>query len=167
MFLLGNEFTAEQKRGNYRYYDPLTTSDSSLSPPVHSIVAAELRDPAALEHFRLALFMDLADVAENAVHGVHVASTGGVWMCLVYGFAGLRDFDGRISFDPWLPDGFTRLRFPLLVRGQRIRVDVTVDRMVLRLEEGPAMEVRVQGEPCTLRTEEPTTVPLEAAHATA
>ena len=30
MFLLGNEFSEEQKRRNFDYYDPLTTGDSSL-----------------------------------------------------------------------------------------------------------------------------------------
>ena len=42
MFLLGDEFTPEQKRRNFDYYDPLTTGDSSLSACVQSIVAAEV-----------------------------------------------------------------------------------------------------------------------------
>ncbi|HET9666702.1 MAG TPA: glycoside hydrolase family 65 protein, partial [Desertimonas sp.] len=33
-FLLGNEFTAEQKRRNFEYYDPITTGDSSLSASI-------------------------------------------------------------------------------------------------------------------------------------
>ena len=44
MFLLGNEFTLEQKRRNFEYYDPLTTGDSSLSASIQSIVAAEIGD---------------------------------------------------------------------------------------------------------------------------
>src|SRR3546814_10580026 len=31
MFLLNDQFTAEQKKRNFDYYDPLTTHDSSLS----------------------------------------------------------------------------------------------------------------------------------------
>ena len=42
MFLLGNEFTPEQKKRNFDYYDPLTTGDSSLSACIQSIVAAEI-----------------------------------------------------------------------------------------------------------------------------
>src|SRR5690606_35619974 len=84
MFLLGNEFSQEQKRRNFALYDPITTADSSLSPPVHSIIAAEVGEhEKAMEHFRQALFVDLADTANNVGHGVHVASTGGVWMALV------------------------------------------------------------------------------------
>ncbi|MEX0658194.1 MAG: glycosyl hydrolase family 65 protein [Egibacteraceae bacterium] len=161
MFLLGNEFTVEQKRANFRYYDPLTTSDSSLSPPVHAIIAAEIGDAeAAMEHFRLALFMDLADVADNTEHGIHVASTGGVWMALVHGFGGLRDVDGHLSFDPLLPDGCARLRFPLQVRGQRLHVDVDTDRIVLALRDGPDLPVVVRGVAATVTAAEPLTVAL-------
>ena len=42
MFLLGNEFSLEQKKRNFDYYDPLTTGDSSLSACIQSIVAAEI-----------------------------------------------------------------------------------------------------------------------------
>jgi alpha,alpha-trehalose phosphorylase len=42
MFLLGNEFSEEQKRRNFEYYDPLTTGDSSLAACVQSIIAAEI-----------------------------------------------------------------------------------------------------------------------------
>ncbi|HET6966447.1 MAG TPA: glycoside hydrolase family 65 protein, partial [Acidimicrobiales bacterium] len=42
MFLLGDQFTPEQKRRNFDYYDPLTTGDSSLSAGIQSIVAAEV-----------------------------------------------------------------------------------------------------------------------------
>ncbi len=42
MFLLGNEFSLEQKRRNFDYYDPLTTGDSSLSVSIQSILAMEL-----------------------------------------------------------------------------------------------------------------------------
>ena len=42
MFLLGEDFTPEQERRNFDYYDPLTTGDSSLSACIQSILAAEL-----------------------------------------------------------------------------------------------------------------------------
>ena len=95
MFLLGNEFTLEQKRRNFDYYDPLTTGDSSLSACIQSIVAAEIGDDgAAIRYFDYALLMDLADVGGNVSDGVHIASSAGVWMALVFGFGGVRDFDG-------------------------------------------------------------------------
>ena len=67
MFLLGDEFSEEQKRRNFDYYDPLTTGDSSLSACVQGIIAAEIgRERQALEYFQHALLMDLGNVAGNA-----------------------------------------------------------------------------------------------------
>jgi len=162
MFLLGNEFSAKQKRCNFDYYEPLTTSDSSLSPPVHTIIAAELGDgDTAMEHFRVALFMDLSDVAGNTDHGVHVASTGGVWMALVHGFGGLRDYDGGLSFDPRLPPGCSGLRFPLTVRGRRLDVDLTPRRITIALRDGADVEITVRGQQLTVAAGQPLTVALD------
>ena len=59
MFLLGDEFTPEQKKRNFDYYDPLTTHDSSLSVCIQSIVANELGYARkALEYFNFAVTMD-------------------------------------------------------------------------------------------------------------
>ena len=164
MFLLGDRFTREQKRRNYRYYNPLTTSDSSLSPPVHAIMAAEIGDSdSAMEHFRLALFVDLADAAGNTDHGVHVASAGGVWMSLVNGFGGLRDYHGEISFEPALPKQWSRLAFPLAVRGRRLEVDLTHRYATFTLADPDAdepMTITVEGEQVDLQPGEPLTVAL-------
>jgi alpha,alpha-trehalose phosphorylase len=112
MFLLGDEFSLEQKRRNFEYYDRLTTGDSSLSACVQSIIAAEIgNERQALEYFDYALLMDLANVAGNASDGVHIASAAGVWSALVFGFGGVRDFDGRLAFDPALPRSWDELAF--------------------------------------------------------
>jgi alpha,alpha-trehalose phosphorylase len=54
-------------------------------------------------------------------------------MALVGGFGGVRHWDGTVSFAPRLPEGLTRLAFTLLIRGRRLRVEVTdaVARYVL------------------------------------
>jgi alpha,alpha-trehalose phosphorylase len=50
MFLRSENFTIEQKRRNFDYYDPITTGDSSLSACVQAIVAADVGyDDLALE----------------------------------------------------------------------------------------------------------------------
>jgi alpha,alpha-trehalose phosphorylase len=153
MFLLGDEFSPEQKRRNFEYYDPLTTGDSSLSASVQSIVAAEIGDQArALEYFRYALMMDLADVAGNVSDGVHVASAGGAWMALVYGFGGMRDHGGRLSFDPRLPAEWRHLSFPLRFRGRQLRVELGRERHRFVLDTdaedvvSDPLEITVRGE---------------------
>ncbi|RIQ18226.1 glycoside hydrolase family 65 protein [Jiangella rhizosphaerae] len=156
MFLLGDEFTAEQKRRNFEYYERLTTGDSSLSACVQAIVAAEIgEEKAALDYFRYALLMDLGDVAGNVANGVHIASAGGVWMALAYGFAGLRDRGGELAFTPRLPTSWARLRLPLRFRDRQLEITLTERRETYRLVEGEPLDVTVRGHRYRLTAAEP------------
>jgi alpha,alpha-trehalose phosphorylase len=68
----------------------------------------------AQEYGRYAALMDLADIGGNVRDGCHVASMGGTWMAVVYGFAGMRDYGGQISFHPKLaPKQKRKLSLPL------------------------------------------------------
>ena len=90
--------------------------------------------------------MDLADVAGNVSDGVHIASAAGVWLALVFGFGGLRDFDGEVRFDPRLPRDWTSLGFSVRIGGRQLRVRLTHEQESYLVEEGEALEVRVRGE---------------------
>ncbi|MFC7374013.1 glycoside hydrolase family 65 protein [Brachybacterium sp. GCM10030268] len=160
LFLRGAEFTPEEKRADFEYYDPITTGDSSLSAVVQSIMAAEVgHQKAALDYFRAGLFVDIADLHHNTSQGVHIASAGGVWNALVHGFGGMRQVKGRICFDPRLPAEWPELRFPLTVRGSRFRVRLVRDEISFTLEEGPEIEVSVREQDVTV-TAEGVAVPL-------
>jgi alpha,alpha-trehalose phosphorylase len=159
MFLLGDEFSEEQKRRNFDYYDPITTGDSSLSACVQSIVAAEIgKRHEALEYFEYALLMDLANVAGNASNGVHIASAAGVWMSLVFGFGGVRDFDGQLSFKPSLPHAWNELAFSLRFRDRQLRVQLTHHEERYLIEEGEPLTITVRGEPYLLSPGTPVVV---------
>ena len=160
-FLLGDEFAAEIKKTNFEHYDPITTGDSSLSACVQAIMASEIgRLGSAERHFDHALFMDLADLGGNTTDGVHMASAGGVWMAIVYGFGGLRDHGGHISFDPKLPSDWNRLRFRLMIRGRRLVVDIERTRLTLQLDGDP-LELQVSGRPVLLEDDSPVEFPLD------
>ncbi|MFW5688592.1 MAG: glycosyl hydrolase family 65 protein, partial [Spirochaetota bacterium] len=160
LVLLGDEFTLDEKRRNFDYYDPLTTGDSSLSACVQSILAAEIGyEQKAVEYFDYALLMDLADVAGNVVDGAHVASTGGVWMSLTYGFGGMRDYDGKLSFDPRLPSNWGRLRFPLRFHETHLVADIAHDKLTFTIVEGEQLEITVRGTEHTVIPGTPLEVP--------
>ena len=163
MFLHGDRFTAEEKKANFEYYDPITTGDSTLSAVVQSIMAAEVGyQDAALDYFRQALFTDLGDLHGNTVDGMHIASAGGVWGALVNGFGGMRDREGRLSFDPRLPEGWESLRFRLAWRGRRLEVLVAEDSLTLALVEGTEeVPVAVRGEELVVPPDEPLRVSLD------
>ncbi|MFC8193140.1 glycoside hydrolase family 65 protein [Cellulomonas sp. NPDC057328] len=160
LYLQGADFTPEEKRADFEYYDTITTGDSTLSAVVQSIIAAEVGyQDLALHYFHRALYVDLADLHANASDGVHVASAGGVWSALVGGFGGMRHHDGVLSFDPRLPTSWDALTYRLAVRGSHLRVRLRADALELVVEDGPALTVRVRGAAVEVGGE-PVVVPL-------
>ena len=102
-----------------------------------------------------------ADLHGNTVDGVHVASSGGVWDALVFGFAGMRDHNGTLTFDPRLPTTWDSISFAIAWRGCRIGVEVTQDCLSLRLVDGHGpVEVTVRGELYTVSADGPVKVTL-------
>ena len=157
MFLLGHEFSLETKKRNFDFYDPLTTGDSSLSSCIEAIVALEIGHfDKAVEYARAALLMDLADVGGNVKDGCHIASMGGTWMVFTYGFGGLRDYDGTLSFRPQRPpEPQASLRFPLTYRGQVLDVEINPDSTTYTLREGEGLVIRHEDEQITLTGSNP------------
>jgi alpha,alpha-trehalose phosphorylase len=162
LYLQGEQFTPEQKRADFEYYDPITTGDSTLSAVVQSIIAAEVGyHDLALRYFNSALFVDLADRHHNTADGVHVASTGGVWSALVCGFGGFRDHGGVFTIDPRLPQEWESLTYRVTLLGNRVQVTVFPDRVEMVVEDGDEATLVVRGERVTVRAGEPVTVALE------
>ncbi|PKZ42341.1 family 65 glycosyl hydrolase [Kytococcus schroeteri] len=166
LFLQGDRFTAQEKRADFDYYDPITTGDSTLSAVVQSIVAAEVgHRELALDYFHRALMVDLTDAHANTVDGMHIASSGGVWTGLVFGFGGMRAQDDGLHFDPRLPREWPELVFRVRWRGSRMRCRVLPQAMEFHAEDGPATE----GQPVTVHVRghavevgaEAVTVPLD------
>lgn len=161
LFLRGDRFTAEEKLNDFEYYDVLTTADSSLSAAVQSIIAAEVGHMQLAEkYFRHTAFVDLGNLHGNTDVGVHVASAGGVWLSAVCGFAGMRDHNGEVQFDPRLPDSWEGIDFKLQLRGAQLRVELRPADITFTLEAGTAAEFRVRGEEVVVRPDAPVTVPL-------
>jgi len=160
MFLLNDEFPLETKRRNFKFYDPLTTGDSSLSSCIEAIIALEVDDAEkAIEYARAALLMDLDDVGGNAKDGCHIASMGGTWMIWTYGLAGLRDYDGMLSFSPRRPPSAKwRLQFPLAYRGQLLDVNIDKDGATYSLREGTEVIIRHHDEELKLTRDHPRAV---------
>ena len=162
LFLHGTEFTDEVKCADFEYYDPLTTGDSTLSAVAQSIIAAEVGyQELALEYFLSSVFVDLADLHSNASDGVHVASAGGVWSALVFGFGGMRDYHGEVSFDPRLPRDWEALTFRITLKGSRVRVTVRRDAIELVCETGDGVQVKVRGVEVKVTANDLVSVPLD------
>jgi len=164
MHLFSGAFTAEQKARNFEYYERLTVRDSSLSACTQAVIAAETGHlDLAFDYLGEAALMDLHDLEHNTRDGVHIASLAGTWAALVSGFGGFRDLDGTFSFTPRLPQGLIRLAFTLLIRGRRLRVEVTHAEATYTLTDGDPLEIMHHGQPVSLSAGTPQARPIPAA----
>ena len=156
MHMCGSQFTAEQKARNFDYYEPLTVRDSSLSACTQAVIAAEVGHLSlAFDYLGEAAMMDLQDLEHNTSDGLHIASLAGAWVALVGGFAGLRHWAGQVSFAPRLPEGLNRLAFSLMLRGQRLRVEITQASARYLLAEGEPIKISHHGTALTVEAGKP------------
>jgi alpha,alpha-trehalose phosphorylase len=160
MFLLEHEFSLEDKRRNFEFYDPLTTGDSSLSSCIQAIIAAQIGDLGkTFDYTRAALLMDLGDVGGNAKDGCHIASMGGCWMLMAYAFAGMRDYAGTLTFRPRrAPEEAARLRLCLTHRGVPFTVEVSADEARYTLQDGESLTIQHEDEKIVLTKDSPLAV---------
>jgi alpha,alpha-trehalose phosphorylase len=128
MYTFGHYFNDENKARNVDYYERRTVRDSSLSACVQAVICAEVGHlDLAHDYAYEAALIDLHDIHHNSRDGLHVASLAGAWVALVAGFGGLRDSDGKLSFDPQLPPDIGRLCFNLRWHGLKLKVDISPD----------------------------------------
>ncbi len=155
MYLYNASFTEDVKRVNYDFYQPRTIHESSLSPAIHSILAAELgKTEEAVRFFGFATRLDLDNYNRNTREGLHTTSIAMAWANIVYGFAGLRSDGDLLRFAPRLPDRWKSLCFSVVYRGRVIRVRMERNGTGFRLAEGEPLDVQVDGRVCTLDRQE-------------
>jgi len=80
-------------------------------------------------------------------------------MAAVYGFGGFRDYGGRFSFRPRLPEQWQRLRFPLTIRGQTLEVEITPASTTYTLRQGEGLTIYHGNQELQLTTTAPLTLP--------
>lgn len=125
----------------------MTVHESSLSPCVHSILAASIgKLDKAQELYARTARLDLDNINNDTDDGLHITSMAGSWLSIVQGFAGMRTLDGRLSFAPKLLDGWEGYGFKIVYRDRLISVSVDQDGTTIELLEGDPLEVTVEGE---------------------
>jgi trehalose/maltose hydrolase-like predicted phosphorylase len=131
--LLGERWSRAVHEANFGYYEPLTVHDSSLSPPVHSLVAARLGDlDTAKRYLDEAARLDLDfEQGVTAAGGVHIGALGGIWQALTLGFGGMTVADEKPRFAPHVPASWGSLRFRVRWRGTLFQITATGDTAVV------------------------------------
>lgn len=140
-------FMEETVRKNVLFYEKRTVHDSSLSYCAYAQASAHIGDREAAEKFfENALFVDLNDNPLVSGDGIHAASMGGVWNCLIYGFAGVWYEKGKLSVRPHLPDTWQEMEFKLIVRGIRIRFCISHQGIIMESEAKLESSIHVEAE---------------------
>jgi len=128
IYFFEEDFDTETLKENFDFYEPMTVHESSLSPCVHSILAAKLGyEEKAYEMYMRTSRLDLDDYNHEAHEGLHITSMAGTWMSIVQGFGGMRVENDKITFKPMLPLKWDAYAFNVLFRGNVIHVEVNKD----------------------------------------
>ena len=155
LYLYNSSFSQAVKRVNYEFYEPRTIHESSLSPAIHSVLAAELdKMEEAVRFFGFATRLDLDNYNRNTREGLHITSIALAWVNIVYGFAGLRSDGEQLRFAPRLPDRWKKLCFSIQYRGRVIRVCMNGEKTAFTLIQGEPLTLRIDDREYTLGKEE-------------
>ena len=128
IYFFEERFDPEAILRNFRFYESRTVHESSLSPCIHSILAATIGDiETAYNLYLRTARLDLDDYNKEVAEGLHITSMAGTWLSIVEGFGGMKIHDGVIHFDPLIPEQWKSYSFHARFRGNLMNVRVDKD----------------------------------------
>ena len=146
-----DDFTPEEKKSNFDFYEQYTVHESSLSPAIYSVLAADLHyEEKAVELYERTARLDLDNYNNDTVDGLHITAMTGGWIAVVQGFAGMRVRDGELHYAPFLPKKWSHYSFRQVFRDRLIEVDVDQDGSHFKLISGEPITIDVAGKPVKL-----------------
>lgn len=152
LYFFEEEFSTEEIKRNFDFYEPMTVHESSLSPCVHAILASRLGyTEKAYEMYLRTSRLDLDDYNNDTEDGCHITSMAGTWMSVVKGFGGMRVKDGVLHLNPFIPSQWLSYSFRLEFRSRVIKVTVAGGKTDVELVSGEPVTIVLGGNACTLR----------------
>jgi len=146
-YMFEDDFSTEELERHFKFYEPFTVHESSLSPCVHSIQAAKLnRIEQAYTFYLRTSRLDLDDYNHEVEEGLHITSMAGTWMSIVEGFGGMRVLNNTLSFSPKIPKQWKSYSFKVNFRNQIIKVNVHQNKTDFELEGTSDLQIIVNGE---------------------
>ena len=146
IFVFEEEFEKDTIERNFDFYEQRTVHESSLSPCVHSILAARIgQSEKAYEMYLRTSRLDLDDYNHEVDEGLHITSMGGTWMSVIYGFGGMMIREGLLSFEPELPANWETLSFKILYRGRTLEIHIDKKEVSIENQEGEGVELFLAG----------------------
>ena len=159
IYFFEEDFTEEELKCHFDFYEPFTVHESSLSPCVHSIQAAKLgRMEQAYEFYLQTSRLDLDDYNHEVHEGLHITSMAGTWMSVVEGFGGMRIRDNMLSFSPKIPKQWEGYSFKINFRNQILKVNVSQNETNFELEGANDLQILVNDKLVNIKPNSLTTV---------
>ncbi|URN93305.1 MAG: family 65 glycosyl hydrolase [Candidatus Pristimantibacillus lignocellulolyticus] len=147
IFLYSGDYSSAEKLANYEYYESRCIHESSLSPSIHSIIAAEIgKDEEAYQFFEFATRLDLDNYNRNTREGLHTTSIAAAWMNIVYGFGGMRSDGNHLVLQPTIPTRWERYSFPISYKGSKLLIEVSKNSATIKTVAGEAVAVTIYGQ---------------------
>ncbi len=132
LYFFEDDYDLDTLKRNFDFYEARTVHESSLSPCVHSIIAAKLNNEAkAYEFYLRTARLDLDDYNNDTEDGLHITSMAGTWMSVVEGFAGMRVKNNQLEFNPFLPAKWKSFSFTIGFRGAILKIKITENNITI------------------------------------
>ena len=146
IYLFQEDFTTPEIKKHFDFYEPLTVHESSLSPCVHSILAAKIGyQKKSYEMYLRTARLDLDDYNNDTEDGLHITSMGGTWMSFVMGLGGMRVVKGNLMFNPFLPDKWSSYSFKVDFGGAHLELKKERNKFTVLNHSKVDVEVTVWG----------------------
>ncbi len=147
-----DDYTYEEKKRNFDFYEQFTVHESSLSASVYSVIAADIGyEDKAVEMYERSARLDLDNYNNDTADGLHITSMTGSWIDIVQGFAGMRVRDGKLHYAPFLPKKWDSYQFRQQFRGRVIEVTVDKDGAKAELISGEPLVIDMAGKDLELK----------------
>lgn len=138
-------FKEEIVKKNVLFYEGRTIHDSSLSYCAHAQACAAIGTmDLSWEFFKKCLTVDIDDNPHDSTDGIHAAALGGIWNCLIFGFAGVHYKDGILYLKPHFPEHWNSMDFRMVIEGAQVHFIISVDKITLTCEEEMEHSIRVK-----------------------
>lgn len=162
MYLFDDRYSKEVLKKHFHFYESRTVHESSLSPCVHSILAARLGDmEKAYELYLRTSRLDLDDYNNEVHEGLHITSMAGTWMAIVEGFGGKKINQGKWHFNPAIPSQWQEYSFLVIVNNQDLLVTVNKEYITFQNKGDKTLDVFLYDEPIEIKSMETIKQPLK------
>jgi maltose phosphorylase len=125
VYLFEEQFSMDEIKDNFNFYEPKTVHESSLSPCIHSILAAKIGDKErAYKLYLRTSRLDLDDYNREVAEGLHITSMAGTWMSIVEGMAGIRVTESGLEMNPIIPTQWKSYTFNIFYKNQPLTISI-------------------------------------------